>query len=326
MNVSRRGFLAAGAAAVMALSATGAQAGGYPDHPVKIIVGYVPGGGPDTVARVLSSSLSQIFGQAFVVENRPGASGTLATSTVARAPADGYTLLLGETGQLVIAPHMFKRLSYDTAKDLQPIGLVGTGPLIVVSSGRTKIKTLSDLVREAKAHPGKLNYGTSGSGSIHNIAMEVFSADAKLEMMHIPYRGSGQSVSALLAGDVPVLVTSLAAAAPYIKDGSVNLLAVTSAKRIPGYPDTPSVSEIVKDYDFSSEMGVLGPARMPQDVVDKLSKAIKQATESPEFQAAFKSTNTLVTFTTPAEYAENIRRNLAKYDEAVKLAKIVVSE
>ena len=181
--------------------------GAYPNRPVKVIVGYVPGSGPDFVTRTLSQKLSQILGQPFVVENRAGASGTLATAQVAKAPADGYTLLLGETGQLVIAPYMFKNLPYDVAKDFTLVSLVGTGPLILVSNAKINIKKLSDLIREAKAAPGIMSYGTSGPGSIHHIAMEVFKADVGINLMHVPYKGSGQSMSGVLAGDVPVLLT-----------------------------------------------------------------------------------------------------------------------
>jgi tripartite-type tricarboxylate transporter receptor subunit TctC len=298
----------------------------YPNRPVKVIVGYVPGGGPDFVARALSQKLSQIMGQPFVVENKAGASGTVATAQVAKAPADGYTLLLGETGQLVIAPYVFKNLQYDTVKDFTPVALVGTGPLILVANAKTPIKNVQDLVREAKANPGKLNYGTSGIGSIHNIAMEVFKADAGVGITHVPYKGSGQSVSAVLAGDVPVLITSLTAAAPHIKAGTLNLVAVTSGARMPGYPDVPSLSEVVKDYDFSSEMGVLAPAGLPPEILAQLSKAIKQAVESPDLLEQFKKTSTIIHYTTPEEYSENIRRNLKKYERAVKIAKIPVSE
>lgn len=312
--------LCAGAAA-FASERAGAQ-GAYPNRPVKVIVGYVPGGGPDFVARTLSQKLSQILGQPFVVENRAGASGTLATAQVAKAPADGYTLLLGETGQLVIAPYMFKNLPYDVAKDFTPVSLVGTGPLILVSNAKTNIKKLSDLIREAKAAPGTMSYGTSGPGSIHHIAMEVFKADAGINLMHVPYKGSGQSMSGVLAGDVPVLVTSLTAAAPHISSGALNLLAVTSSSRLPAFPEVPSLAEFAKDYDYASEMGILAPAGLPPDVLAKLSGAIRQAVAMPDFMEAFRNASTLIKFTTPEEYSDNIRRNLKKYERAVKLAKI----
>lgn len=318
--------LALTATAMMAI-ASGLFAQEYPSKPVKIIVGYVPGGGPDFVARSLGQKLTEILGQPFVVENRPGAGATTATAQVARMPADGYTLLLGETGQLVIAPFIYKNLAYDPVKDFTPISLVGTSSgMLLVSNPRSSIKTIQDLVREAKANPGKIDYGSSGIGSIHHIAMEVFKADAGLDIMHIPYKGSGQSVASILAGDVPLLFTSVPAAGSHIRAGTLSLLAVSAPNRMSAYPDIPSLSEIVKDYDYLSEMGLLAPAGLPAEVLAKLSKAIKLAAESPDLLEAFKKNHYILKYTTPAEYAENIRRNLKKYERAVRIAKVPVNE
>ena len=294
----------------------------WPSRPVKIIVGYVPGGGPDFVARAFAQKLSDLLGQPFVVENRPGAGATTATTHVAKSAPDGYTLLLGETGQLVVAPHIYKKLSYDTLKDLAPVAMMASGPLIVVSNGKRPIRTLADLVREAKANPGKLDVGTSGIGTIHHIALEVLKADAGLDLNHVPYKGSGQSMSGVLAGDVPLLITSLTAAAPHVATGKVSIVAVTSAERVQSVPDAPSVSELVKDYDYSSEMGLLAPAGLPPAVLGKLTRAVKQAAESPDLLDSFKKTSTIVRYTTPEEYADNLRRNMKKYERAVRIARI----
>ncbi|MES2976918.1 MAG: tripartite tricarboxylate transporter substrate binding protein [Pseudomonadota bacterium] len=315
------------AAAALWLAAPGANAQqNYPNKPVKIIVGYVPGGGPDFVARTLGQKLAEIMGQPFVVENRPGAGATTATAFVAKAPADGYTLLLGETGQLVIAPYIYRNLGYDTARDFTPISMMASGPLILVSNSKLPIRTLQDLTLMAKAQPGKIDVGTSGIGTIHHIALEVLKADAGLDLMHVPYKGSGQSVTAGLAGDVPLLITSMTAAGSHVTAGKFNIVAVTSAARIPSLPDTPSVSELVKDYDYSSEMGLLAPAGLPPEIVARLSSAIKQAVESADVKDAFRKSSTLIKFTTPEEYAENIRRNLRKYERAVKIAKIPMTD
>jgi tripartite-type tricarboxylate transporter receptor subunit TctC len=315
------------AAATMVAFVTGALAQEYPGKPVKIIVGYVPGGGPDFVARSLGQKLTEILGQPFVVENRPGAGATTATAQVAKMPADGYTLLLGETGQLVIAPSIYKKLAYDPVKDFTPISLVGTSSgMLLVSNSKSSIKTIHDLLREAKANPGKVDYGSSGIGTIHHIAMEVFKTDAGLNVTHIPYKGSGQSITSVLAGEVPLLITSVPAAASHIQAGNLNLLAVSSPNRMAAYPDTPSLSEIVKDYDYLSEMGLLAPAGLPADVLAKLSKAIKQAAESQDLLDAFKKNHYILKYTTPAEYAENIQRNLKKYERAVRIAKVPVND
>ena len=306
-----------------ATSGAMAQAAGdnYPVRPVKLVVGYVPGGSPDTVARILSQRLGQILGQPVVVENRAGAGGTLATAQVAKSPADGYTLLLGETGQLVIAPWITKNLSYDVIRDFTPVGMVGTTPLVLVANAKTGIRTLQDLVREARAKPGTLNYGSSGNGTIHHIAGEVFKADTGIDLMHVPYKGSGQSVPAVISGDVPVLMTSLTVVLPFVQAGTVNVLGVTSAARYGDLPNVPAIGEVVKDYDYSSEMGILAPAGTPAPVINKLSQALREALSSPEVQKLCKLASIVPFYTTPAGYTDNLRRNLLKYEQAVKIAK-----
>jgi len=306
-----------------ATSGARAQAAGdnYPVRPVKLIVGYVPGGSPDTVARIVSQRLGQILGQPVVVENRAGAGGTLATAQVAKAPADGYTLLLGETGQLVIAPWITKNLSYDVIRDFTPVGMVGTTPLVLVANAKTGIRTLQDLVRQARAKPGTLNYGSSGNGTINHIAGEVFKADAGIDLMHVPYKGSGQSVPAVISGDVQVLMTSLTVVLPFVQAGTVNLLGVTSAARYGDLPNVPAIGEVVKDYDYSSEMGILAPSGTPAPVINKLSQALREALNSAEVQKQFKLGSIVPLYTTPAGYTDNLRRNLRKYEQAVNIAK-----
>ena len=321
MKMKFAGIALAAAALICGTTGINAQTD-YPNKPVKILVGYVPGGGPDMVARALGQKLSEILGQPFVVDNRPGAGGSSVTAQVARMAPDGYNLLLGETGQLVIAPYIYKNLAYDTLKDLTPVALVTTEPLLLVASPKAPFKKLDELMREARANPGKYNYGSSGVGTIHHISMEAFKADAGLDIAHVPYKGSGQSVPGILAGDVPLLITSFAAAGAHIRAGSLNLLAVTSPGRLPGFPAVPTIGETVKGYDFASEMGVLGPPGMPPAVLNKLTAAIKQAAESPDFIAKFKETATAITYKSPADYTENLRANLKKYERAVKAARI----
>lgn len=308
---------------LMATSAVWAQtpADNYPQRPIKLIVGYVPGGSPDTVARIVSQRMGQILGQSVVVENRVGAGGTLATAQVAKAPADGYTLLLGETGQLVIAPWLTKQLSYDVMLDFAPVGMVGTTPLVLVANAKTGIRTLQDLVQEARAKPGQLNYGSSGNGTIHHIAAEVFKADSGIDLMHVPYKGSGQSVPAVISGDVPILMTSLTVVLPFVQAGTVNVLGVSSAARYADLPNAPAIGEVVKDYDYASEMGILAPVGTPAAVINKLSNALRETLNNAEVQKQFKSGSIIPRYTTPAGYTDNLQRNLRKYEQAVKIAK-----
>jgi tripartite-type tricarboxylate transporter receptor subunit TctC len=301
-------------------SGVGAQ--DYPTRPVKIVVGYVAGGGPDSVARALAQKMGEILGQPFVVENRPGAGGTLATGIVAKSPADGYTLLAGETGQLVIAPYIYKTLSYNTLKDFTPIGLASSESVFLVASPKSNIKTMADLIRDSKANPGKISYGSSGIGTIHHITAEVFMQGAGINMQHVPYKGSSQSVPAILAGDIPVLMSGFGSVAAHIRSGKLNLLAITTAKRPPSMLDAPIIGDLIIGYDFPSETGLLAPAGLPVAVLAKLSNALKLATESPEFVARFKDTGTMPSFMNPNEYTENLKTNLKKYEQAVSRAKI----
>ena len=319
MNSRRRALLIA-ATSMALLPCANAQE--YPNRPVKLIVGYVAGGGPDVVARVLAQKLTDILGQPFVVENRPGAGATLASGVVARSPADGYTLMVGETGQLVIAPYTYKNLSYNTLKDFAPIALVTSEAVLLVSNPKSGIKTLQDLIREAKANPGKLSYGSSGVGTIHHISTEAFAAGLGLDLQHVPYKGSGQSVPGILAGDVPVVASGYGGVIAHIRSGALNLLAVTTANRLPALPDTPSLSEVIKGYDFPSDTGLLAPAGVPPAVVSKLAAAVKQAMDSPEFANKFKNTGITLNYKSPVDYAEHLKVNLKKYEVATGQARI----
>ena len=310
----------------LSVAPAGWAQGAYPNRPVKVIVGYVPGGGPDVAARILAKPLTEILKQPFVVENRPGAGATTATAFVAKSAPDGYTLLLGETGQLVIAPFIYKQVGYDPEKDLTPISLFRHAPLLLVANPKFPAKTIQELIREAKANPGKFDVGSSGIGSLHHIAIEAFKAGAGVDIKHVPYKGSGQSLTAAIAGEVPLLVTSLTAALPQINAGKLNLLAVTTAERIPPFPNVPSISEFVKDYDFASESGLLGPAGLPQDVVARLSAGVKQAVSGSDMREEAKNSQTILNFSTPEEYAENIRRNLRRYERAIKAGKITSAD
>ncbi len=306
-----------------AVACTAAVAQPYPHKPVKVVVGFVPGGSPDFLARALSAKLSETPAQSFIVDNKPGAGGSLATAYVAKAPSDGYTLLLADTGSMMLAPHLIKGVPVDTMKDFVPIGRVTTESLLIVSHGKSSIKTLQDLIRQAKASPGKLSYGSSGIGSIHHILMEVFKAGAGLDIAHIPYKGSGQSILAVISGEVPVTVTSFSAAGPHILSGGVNLLAVTSKERIASHPGVPSLSEIVKEFDYIAAFGLLAPLGTPPDVITRLSRAVQQVTVSPDFIDKFKGQpGTIIKWTSPEDYREHLRESQIRYDRAVKIANL----
>jgi tripartite-type tricarboxylate transporter receptor subunit TctC len=309
-------------AAVAALSTvTCVAADVYPSRPVTILVGYVPGGSPDRIARLLAKRLSEVLGQPFVIENKPGAGGTLATGVAARSTADGYTLLMGETGQLVISPYVFKSLPYDTLKDFTPVARVSSEPVLLVSGQNAPFKTLDELIRVTKANPGKYHYGSSGIGTIHHIAMESFLAAAGIKMNHIPYKGSGQSIPAILAGDVPLIVTGSATAIPHANTGKIKMLAV-STHPVPALPNVPFIGGTYKDYDFASEIGVLVRRGAPAAVVNKLAEAIDKICKEPDFAARLSEAGPSVAYLSPTQYAENLRAQLKKYEAATKVAGI----
>jgi tripartite-type tricarboxylate transporter receptor subunit TctC len=309
------------AAASILTAATALAADAYPAKPVKILVGYVPGGSPDRIARLLGKRLSEVLGQPFIVENKPGAGGTLATALAARAPADGYTLIMGETGQLVIAPYVFKSLPYDVSKDFTPIARVSSEPVLLVANQNAPFKTLDELVRVTKANPGKYSYGSSGIGTIHHIATESFLATAGIKMHHVPYKGSGQSIPAILSGDVPLVVTGSASAVPHARAGTLKILAV-STQRVASLPNVPAIGETYKGYDFASEIGLLAPNGVPAAVVEKLAQAIEKISKEPEFAARLSESGPSVAYLSPAQYAENLRAQLKKYEVATKIAHI----
>jgi tripartite-type tricarboxylate transporter receptor subunit TctC len=301
----------------------------YPSRPIKLIVGYVPGPtGPDYAGRVIAEKLTDILGQPVVVENKPGASGTLATAFVARAPADGYTLLVGETGQLEIAPALNKSLPYNTLTDLTPVGMMldGAGIVFVSSAKTTDIRTLNDLVREAKANPGKFTYGSAGIGSIHHLIMESFKDAVGIDVRHVPYKGGGQAVPGFLGGEVDLLVAALQTVHPHVKSGKARLLAATGLERIEVIPDVPALSETVEGFDLESQIGILGPANLPPVVVAKLSSALKEALESPELREKLSAEGTRkIRWTSPQEYGEIIRANLPKFERAAQVSNIAAN-
>lgn len=323
MNRLRISLLASvlGVAALAGL-AGGAAAQDYPQRPVRILVGYPPGGAPDFVARTMAQGLGEVLGQQFVVENKPGASGALATELVAKAAPDGHTLLVGETGQLQILPFILKPPPYDPVRDLEPVALVATTPTFLITSTKSNIRTVKDLIREAKANPGKLNYGSSGIGSIHHITLEAFCLAAEINMAHIPFRGAPLTLPALLSGEIHAMVASVGVVQSQMRAGTINILGVSSAGRFPLLPDVPPIADELKGFEFASETGILGPAGLPRDIKLKLSRAIKATLDKKEVRERYEKIALLITWSSPEGYAENIQHNLRKFEKVIKAANI----
>jgi len=290
----------------------------YPNRPVRLIVPYAAGGAPDVFARIIGQRLSESLGQQFIVENRPGAGGISASETVAKAAPDGYTLLVPDVPQTAINPHMFAKLPYDPAKDFAPVSLIATIPLFIVSQPAMPVNSVAELVAAAKAAPGKFNYGSAGIGSLHHILMESFKGALGLDIVHVPYKGSGQSTPAFIGGELTTLVTALAAIGPHVKAGKAKLLAVSSLARSPLAPDVPAISETIPGYDFTSEIGLLAPAGTPPAVIAKLAAEVAKAVRHPDTVQRLTALGAVPVGNSPEAYGEMMKRNLTRYAKAVK--------
>ncbi len=306
------------ACVLLASGATAAHAQNYPTKPVRIVVPFVAGGAPDLLARMVGQHLSGVFGQQFIVENRSGASGILGADLVSKSPADGHTLLLSDISTLVINPNLFAKLPYNSPKDFAPVSLALVIPLYVVAQPSLQFNTLPELVALAKAQPGKLTYGSSGIGSIHHITMESLKAELGLDIVHVPYKGVGQSVPAFRGGEISLLISALTGASPLVKSGHAKLLAVTSLRRDPQSPHVAPVSDLIPGFDFSSEMGIAAPAGTPPAIVSRLSSEIAKALKQPDVVARFTTLGGVLIGSTPEAYAENIHRHLKTFSKAVK--------
>jgi tripartite-type tricarboxylate transporter receptor subunit TctC len=291
----------------------------YPARAIKVVVPYAPGGLPDTMTRALSGKLGDALGQPMVVENMGGAGGISGVTEVARAQPDGYTLLVADVGQIAINPHLFSKLPYAPLKDLAPVSLIGTSPLYLVAHPSVPANTLQELVAYAKANPGKLNYGSSGIGSIHHLATEALKAGFGIDIVHVPYKGTGQSVPALLGGQVALLYSALPSIAGHLKDGKVRILAISSAKRSPQTPEVPTVAESrIPGYDFLAEIGMLAPAGTPREVIQRLAGDMAKVVKQPDVVQRFTQLGIDPVGSTPEAYAA---LNKADYDKYAGLVR-----
>ena len=288
---------------------------------MRWIVPYSAGGLPDTIARVVAQKVSESLGQQVTIENRGGAGGITGSEAVARAAPDGYTFLVADVGQVAINPHLYAKLPYDPNRDLVPVGLIATANLFLVANAAVPVKDFGELVALARAKPGVLNYGSSGVGSIHHLSMEALKSALGLEIVHVPYKGTGQSIPALVGGDVTIAYSAMPSIAAHVKAGRVKVLAVSTVKRSTSAPDVPTVAELgVPGYDFAPEIGLLAPAGTPPAIVTRMSQEVAQAVRSPEVAQRFAQLDIEPVGSTPAEYAARIRAADEKYAQAVKVS------
>jgi tripartite-type tricarboxylate transporter receptor subunit TctC len=308
-------------AAVTALQAGSLQAQTYPAKPIRVMVPFPPGGSTDIVARIVAQKLSAQLGQQMVIENRGGAGGTLGTAVVAKAAADGYTLVIGTTSTHVVAPSVYTKLEYDPVKDFAPVSLIAVTPYLLVVNPALNAKSLGELVELLRAQPGKLNYASAGVGSTTHLAMEMLKSASETYALHIPYNGNGPAGTAVISGQVEILFGSMPAVLPHARSGRVRALAVGTPKRSPSLPEVPTVAESgYPGFDASLWLAIMAPAATPAPIIDRLHKETLAAVSSPETREALDKAGAEAITSTPAELSAMIRDGVAKYANVVKSA------
>ena len=311
------------ALACLLLALAGSARAEYPDRPIRLIVPFAPGGVTDTSGRLIAEGLSKRLGHQVVVENKPGASGNIGTQQVATAAPDGYTLVLAFDGTMVINPHVFAKVPFDTLKDFAPVGKIGDATLIIVAHPSFPGRTLKDVIEISKKDPKGLSYGTSGVGGTPHIAGELLNLKTGAKLVHVPYKGGGQAMTDALGGNIPLVYTAVAGAYTHVKSGKLVPIAVSSRTRSPSLPDTPTFIESgVADFESSSWVGILAPAKTPRAVVDKLNAELNALLRSPEVVERLATLGIVATPGTPEQFGEQMKADLVKYGEVVKAAGI----
>ena len=316
-----RVFLAALAA--LAFATASAADDDYPSKPVRIVVPFAPGGSTDVVARILADKLGAEFKQTFVVENRAGASGNIGADVVAKAPPDGYTLLMGTTGVLAINKYLFTNMAFDPERDFVPVSYTSLITNILVVNPQVPARTVPDLVKLAQDKPGGLTFASSGAGSSTHLSGELFKSLAGVNILHIPYKGSSQALVDVIGGQVTMLFDNAPSSMPFIEQGKLRAIAVTSMKRLPNLPDVPTIDEAgVKGYESLSWSGIMAPLGTPRPVIDKINAAIERALPAEDVRRKFAALGIEAVGGPPEAFARHIRAESEKWGRLVKAANI----
>lgn len=311
-------------AAIFSIAFPVAAQSSWPTKPVRIVVPFAPGGTTDILARAVAPELSQAFGQQFIVDNRAGAGGNVGADMVAKAPADGYTLLMGTVGTHGINKALYAKMPFDPQKDFSPVTLVAGVPnVMVMNAERAKalgINNVADFIRYAKANPGKLNMASSGNGTSIHLAGELFKSMTGIFMTHIPYRGSGPALLDLLGGSMDVMFDNLPSSMPLIKSGKLKALAVTSSQRSGALPDVPTIEEAgkLKGFEASSWFGLLAPAGTPPDIINRVQQEVAKSLNTPAIKEKLLAQGAIPSGNTPAEFARLIDSEIKKWAQVVK--------
>ena len=310
------------AAACFMLPAAYAQT--YPSKPIRLIVPFPAGGATDLFARSLSQKLGERLGQSVVIDNKPGAGGTLGSDLAAKAPADGYTLLLSTTSTHSIGPNLNPKIPYDAMRDFTPISQVGNAPSIMLVPNSSPARTVQEWIEHARKNPGRLNYASSGNGTIVQLTAELFKSQANLFVVHIPYKGTALAIPDLVSSKVDVLFDSLPTGLPHVKDGRLRALGVTSAKRTPLAPDLPPISDVLPGYESTTWFGLFGPKGLPADVVTRVNTAANQVLKDPEVIDKLTRLGIEPVGGTPAQFTAMLGTELAKWKKIIQERKITL--
>ena len=325
MKPPRLSLLAALAPALLALPLASATAQTFPSKPVRLVVGFAAGGVADTSARAVADRLSLRVGQQVVVENRAGASGNIGAELVAKAEPDGHTLLVGFDGTMVVNPHTFSKLPFDTFRDFAPITKLGDAILVVVAHPSVQANNMSELIAWSKANPNKLSYGSSGIGGTPHLAGELLTQRYGLNWQHVGYKGGGQAIIDVIAGQIPLVYTAVASSQQHVKAGKIKALGVSSAKRSSSLPDVPTFAESgLSGFVVDSWTGILAPAKTPRPVVDRLHKEIAAVLGEPILKERYAVLGIEPVGNTPEQYAAQIREDWLRWEKVVKTAGIKV--
>jgi len=298
---------------------TPAHAQNYPTRAITLVIPFAPGGSTSIVGRGIADKMSELLGEKVVVDNRPGAGGTVGTKAVARSEPDGYTLVLGYTGTLAIGPSLYKNVGYDPRKDFAPIGMIGNAPNSLVVHPSFPAKTVAELIAYAKANPGKVSFGSAGAGTASHITGEYFARTAGITLVHIPYKGTGPALTDLLGGHIPMAFAPIPASHPSVTAGSLRALAVTSTTRSGLLPEVPTMIEAgLQGFDASLYYGLAAPAGTPRPIIDRLNKALRDALASNEVKKQLGNDGTEITPGTPEDYVDFIDKDEKKWSQLVK--------
>jgi tripartite-type tricarboxylate transporter receptor subunit TctC len=307
----------------LAFAAVSRAQNAFPNRSVKMLVGFAAGGGTDVAARVIAQPMSEILGQTIVVEDRPGASGLLASQDLAKSDPDGYTLMMGSQTTCAVAPALYRKVTVDPAKDFAGVALTGASPLVLVVNPSFAAHSVADVIAMAKASPGKINFGTGGVGTTPHMTAELFEYNAGIKMVHVAYRGEAGAINDLLAGQIPLMFSNLSAVMGHIKAGTLRALAVTSAKRSPSAPDIPTVAEVaLPGFEAETWWGIVAPAGTPHAVLAKLNAAARQALADDDTKKRFADLGMTNGGSSPEELDAYIKSEIAKWSKVIKDANI----